>query len=370
MIPIISLILAAVMLVLTACAVDKPKDGNNDVEQTGDVTGTEGTVSTGESGGEPQTGDDDKPYDEPDIPDDTLLHSDLYEYDLTKYILPIPYDDLCIDSAYLESQIQEEINSFLSYYGELVEYEDADHKVIKGDTANIFFTGKAHFPEQVISDTTLSSMTNVGGEEGTDLEIGSNSFIGAYTSDTEPEKNNPGFEDQIIGHKKGESFTITVTFPDEYRSEELRGQIIDFDITINYIKHLDTSELTDELVREYTDFESAEQFRKDVRDYYIKDDVYNGILDSVTVSEFPDSSVNVEDIVTEFLFKDLGLSITQGKFEEMVNEHYAVYAMQYYYYYGITSCEQFVESIGKQNLILFFERDLVKDKLAEVVTVV
>ena len=55
------------------------------------------------------------------------------------------------------------------------------------------------------------------------LEIGSNTFI-------------PGFEEQLIGMKKGEERDIKVTFPENYPSKELKGKEVTFKVKVNEIK--------------------------------------------------------------------------------------------------------------------------------------
>lgn len=62
-----------------------------------------------------------------------------------------------------------------------------------------------------------------GKAENTPLLLGSNSMI-------------PGFEDQIVGMKKGETKTITVTFPEDYQAENLKGKEAEFDITVNLVE--------------------------------------------------------------------------------------------------------------------------------------
>ena len=42
----------------------------------------------------------------------------------------------------------------------------------------------------------------------------------------------PGFEEQLIGMKKGETASIDVTFPDDYNREELRGKTAKFEVTV------------------------------------------------------------------------------------------------------------------------------------------
>lgn len=70
---------------------------------------------------------------------------------------------------------------------------DPNYRAQKGDTVAIHYVGK-------VGETAF-----YGGTGDYDLKLGSGSFIA-------------GFEDQVIGHKKGETFDVHVTFPDNYRS--------------------------------------------------------------------------------------------------------------------------------------------------------
>ena len=65
------------------------------------------------------------------------------------------------------------------------------------------------------------------------VKIGSNTFI-------------PGFEDQVVGMKKDEEKDINVTFPEEYPSEELKGQPVVFKVKVNEIKEKVERELDEE----------------------------------------------------------------------------------------------------------------------------
>ena len=344
--------LLAACLLLTSCSKnnDNVETDTSDTEETTSMT-TEKSV-----------------YDEPDIADGTVIHSSIYEYDLTQYINEIPYDMLFISKAFLESQINSEIEEFLQLYGTRVEYE-ADHVIEKGDYAEIYYTGRAHDSSVTLSESTLAGMTNASNESGYELLIGSNSFIGAYTSESEPEKNNPGFEDQIIGHKKGDKFTITVTFPDYYGSDELQGLVVDFDVTVVAVKKIAETDLTDELVSSNTNYQTSEEYRNDIYNYYLKNDAYDGISDSVEIKDLPEEIGDPDFVLTEYLFKDLDLEITQGQFEDMVNDHFSQYGNLYYYYYGISTVDELVSTLGKDALLINFERELVMDKLAEIIDV-
>ena len=109
-----------------------------------------------------------------------------------------------------KEEIKEKIDELLKGYTELVIKEDG--AVEEGDTAVIDFEG---FKDGVAFD---------GGKgENYSLEIGSHSFI-------------PGFEEGIIGMKKGEEKDLTLTFPEDYQEESLAGKEVIFKVKVNEIK--------------------------------------------------------------------------------------------------------------------------------------
>lgn len=141
----------------------------------------------------------------------------------------VKYEKVEIDVAELvmsEEDKQAELEGFRRQMAKqkLVEGEK---KVENGDMVDIDFVGKkaednSEFPG--------------GNAKGYKLEIGSNSFV-------------KGFEEQIIGHKKGETFDIKVKFPDEYYAEELKGQDAVFTITINDVYTKELPELDDKFAK-------------------------------------------------------------------------------------------------------------------------
>ena len=86
-----------------------------------------------------------------------------------------------------------------------------------------------------------------GTAEDAELVIGSGQFI-------------PGFEDQLIGAKKGEEKTVTVTFPAEYGAKELAGKEARFETTVKDILAPKAGEADDELAKSLG-LESLEQLR-------------------------------------------------------------------------------------------------------------
>ena len=115
-----------------------------------------------------------------------------------------------------KEEVEHEIEHLRSHYAENVV---KDGEVVSGDIAIIDFEG---FKDGVAFE---------GGKgENYSLTIGSNTFI-------------PGFEDQIIGMKKGEEKDINVTFPEDYHSEELKGAPVVFKVKVNEIKEVRIPEL-------------------------------------------------------------------------------------------------------------------------------
>ncbi len=93
-------------------------------------------------------------------------------------------------------------------------HEDAEegHEAATGDLVVMDFVGK-------VDDVAFDGGTG----EGMSIEIGSGRLI-------------PGFEDQLVGVKKGDEKTINVTFPDDYQAENLKGKAATFDLKITDVK--------------------------------------------------------------------------------------------------------------------------------------
>ncbi len=97
-----------------------------------------------------------------------------------------------------------------------------------------------------------------GGEaEDYSLEIGSKSFI-------------PGFEDQLIGAVQDEDKEIKVTFPKNYRKEDVAGKEATFKVKIKQIKEKKLPELDDEFVKEISEFDTLEEMKTDLREKLLK----------------------------------------------------------------------------------------------------
>ncbi len=106
-------------------------------------------------------------------------------------------------------------------------YKDAakTKKAADGDQLIIDFVGR-------VDGTEFEG----GKAENTPLTIGSGQFI-------------PGFEEQLTGVKTGDKKTITVTFPEDYPAENLKGKEAEFDVTVQQVKVPTDTKIDDEFAK-------------------------------------------------------------------------------------------------------------------------
>ena len=177
-----------------------------------------------------------------------------------------------------DEKVNAEIEIMRSNAGKLKEVAD-DEAAKDKDITNINFEG-------FIDGEAFDG----GKAEGFDLTLGSKSFI-----DT--------FEDQIIGHKKGDEFDVNVTFPEEYHAENLKGKPAVFKVKVNSIKRKEEAELNEDLAKELG-YDSVEDLKAKTKENLIKreetriENEYRGkVVDAVvdTVNfEIPEAVVERE----------------------------------------------------------------------------
>lgn len=126
--------------------------------------------------------------------------------------------------AISESEVEEALTRVAESRKVNVVVEEA-REAVKGDVLEIDFVG------------SVDGVEFPGGKgEGYDLELGSNTFI-------------PGFEDQLIGAKAGDSVTVSVTFPEEYHSKDLAGKAAAFAVTVKALKAASLPTIDDEFAK-------------------------------------------------------------------------------------------------------------------------
>lgn len=160
-----------------------------------------------------------------------------------------------------DEELQQAIDQDLAAHEKKV---DVDREVKDGDVVNIDYAG------------TKDGVAFDGGTaKGYDLTIGSNQFI-------------DGFEDGLIGAKKGDKVSLNVTFPENYQNKDLAGKPVVFEVTVNSVQEKQVPELNDAYVQENTKSKTVDEYKEetkqtllktknDAAEQKVKNDIYTAI---------------------------------------------------------------------------------------------
>ncbi len=129
------------------------------------------------------------------------------------------------------------------------------------------------------------------------LEIGSGTFI-------------PGFENQIVGMKKGEIKDIMVTFPEDYGNDQLAGKEARFRVLVKEIKEKKLQELNDDFAKQ-VGFDTVDELRADIQNKIR--DVKNKHADSEFRGELIDKVTDATEV-------DVHNAMVENELDEMVEE--------------------------------------------------
>jgi trigger factor len=144
-------------------------------------------------------------------------------------------EDPMVTEQDLETRLQE-IQQMFATMEDLSE----DRAVVTGDFVSLDFTGS-------VAGELYKELTS----ENYLLEIGSKTFV-------------PGFEDQLIGMKKGESRPVVVKFPENYNVAHLAGKDVEFKVHVQGIRVKKLPEIDDDFVKNFERYESLEDLKADV----------------------------------------------------------------------------------------------------------
>lgn len=198
--------------------------------------------------------------------------------------------------------------------------EVADRAVKDGDRIKLDFEG---FVDGEAFD---------GGKgENYDLTIGSGSFI-------------PGFEEQLVGAMPGEEMEVNVTFPENYGAENLAGKAAVFKCTVKAITEKQLPELNDEYADEYTEFDTMEEYREDVK--------RNLIVKKEERAKTEQEDEAVEKIIAASQI-EIPAPMLETQESNMVDEfaqqlQYQGMSLDQYYQYAGSSREKMMEALAPQ----------------------
>lgn len=290
---IIVALLACSMISLTACG--DTKENDNTTEES---TVTSETPETTE-----ETSVDDSFYTtdiDLSVAEEPEVENPVIE---TDYIAIGEYNNIEIDKVEVQEvtdeQVQSEFEAYMEAFNEEVEVTDRD-TLENGDIADIDYVGKIDGEE-----------FEGGSSEGYKLELGSGSFI-------------EGFEEGLVGVKKGETKSLALTFPEDYGNTEYAGKDVIFDVTVNGIYKTEIPEITDEFVKENTEYESIDSYKESIRSTMEasnestanntrRNSIWSAVLANCAVKQYDEEDVKnyileYKDYVTNLVTSSYGMS--------------------------------------------------------------
>ena len=233
-----------------------------------------------------------------------------------------------------DSDVDLKINHELESNARVQEVEGREAK--ENDTVSINFKG-------FVDDKAFD-----GGEaEDYELVLGSHTFI-------------PGFEEQIVGHNVGDEFDVNVKFPEDYHEDSLKGQDAKFECKINSIKEKVLPELDDEFVKDVSEFDTLDEYKKDIKEHLEKDNEQRQLVEKQNKS-------------VEALIDATEITVPESMIDNEVNRQFQDFARRVQQmglntdqYFQITNTsEEDVKNELRANAELKVKGDLVLEKYIE-----
>ena len=165
-----------------------------------------------------------------------------------------------------DDDVEKRINEIRQMFATMEEIQD-DRSVINGDFVTMDFDGSLDGE----SYKELNAQDYM-------LEIGSQRFV-------------PGFEEQLIGVKKGIANEIKVTFPSDYHESRFAGKEIIFNVTVKNIKEKKLPQTDETFIKNFEKYNSLTDFKDDVRK-------------SLEEKSQNQAKINLQNKITEILIKD------------------------------------------------------------------
>lgn len=249
--------------------------------------------------------------------------------DIDKYITIGQYKGLSLEKV-VETITDTEVEGSISQDLAMTKEEVKDGVVEEGDTVTVNYVGTENGKE-----------FNGGSAENQEITIGSGGYI-------------PGFEDGILGMKKGETKDVPLTFPEDYIEPSMSGKDVVFKITLQSFKR--APELNDDWVAKNTDFKTVEEYKEDKKkllqesaekmaESVLYQTAWNQVYESSDVKEYPEK--DVKEAYAEFetqiksYAKQGGMELEDYLESQQVSQE----AFE-------SQCQEYAEARVKQNLIL------------------
>ena len=279
------------------------------------------------------------------------------EYTVSVEALPDiePIDFASLELERLEAEpadeaVEEEIGLIAQRAAELTPVEDG-RAAAEGDTLTIDFEGK-------IDGEAFAG----GAAEDYEIELGTGEFI-------------PGFEDQLVGARAGESRDVEVEFPEEYNAAHLAGKAAVFSVEVKEIRERKAVDPDDEMAKRigFDDLASLRQSVVDrIKGHYggvarmvVKRQLFDR-LDQEHDFPLPESMVETEfesiwgEIEKRLEDSDAAEEVREGKTDDELRDEYRKVAERRIRL-GLLLAE-----VGRQNNIEVNQEDLQRAMFSQV----
>lgn len=179
-----------------------------------------------------------------------------------------------------DDDVKKRIDEIRQMFATMEEVVD-DRPAGKGDFVVIDFAGSldGEFHKELKADDYF-------------LEIGSEKFV-------------PGFEEQLIGVKKGENREIKVTFPEDYHENKFAGKEVIFNVTVKSIREKKLPKDDESFIKNFEKYDTFKDFEKDVRK-------------SLEEKAGRMTAVNLQNSITEKLIKENDFEVPSALVDKQI----------------------------------------------------
>lgn len=172
------------------------------------------------------------------------------------------------------------------------EKKDVDRRAKDGDEVWIDFEG---------FDKNGKEVQGASGKDYP-LALGSGTFI-------------PGFEENLVGTKKGDKKEFKLTFPKDYGAKKLAGQKVNFKVTVKQVKEVVLLKADDAFAKTVGPFDSLDQMKKEIRQQLMQQktqEATNKVKDEILEELIKKSEVDAPETLVEDQLKSLKNELNQN----------------------------------------------------------
>ncbi len=220
------------------------------------------------------------PIDSPTIESDILEAGKAFKYSALVEVMPQiqlkAYTGLIVKKETYISKpesIDGELKRMQENMAQLVPL-DEDTAIENGHTVSVDY-----------SVTVEGSPEDNSGDQTAEIEVGTGKLV-------------PGFEEQLIGLKSGESKNFSLELPAESTNAESAGKTGLFSVTVKEIKRKDLPELDDDFAQQFGEYDTMEALRAKMVEYHEKhetDRIDNDLKDRLIQALIQENPLDVPE---------------------------------------------------------------------------